>query len=119
MEYVLIVVLQLLGIGFYVGQKVMELDKLTPDDSLPQVFAMFWKTDRITMMISALVLLLHLVGHYIAEDYTDYPSTVENYSLWSFGIAFVLGYAGQFLIYLALGKAVGKAKRVLEEKLDK
>jgi hypothetical protein len=117
MEYVLIIVLQLLGFGLHVGQTIMKLDALKPDDTLGQVFGEFWKTDRITVLISAVILLLCLVVHYIVGEYTDLHDTVEYYELKSFGVSFVLGYAGQFLIYLALGKAVDKAKSILEDKL--
>lgn len=115
MEYVLIIVLELLGIGFHVGQKVLELDKKSPDDSLSEVFGLFWNADRITVFISGLVLTLNVVGHYIVEVYAPKHITGwEYYDLFSFGLALVLGYGGQRLIY----KALGRAEQVIGKKVD-
>jgi ABC-type Fe3+ transport system permease subunit len=117
MEYALIIILQLLGIGFHVGQKVHELDKKFENDTLQQVFNQFWNSDRVTVFISGLVLLLNLVVHYIIEEYAAGIRSIENYDLYSFGVALVLGYAGQRLIYKYLGKAEEVLNKKVEEKL--
>lgn len=106
MEYLLIVILELLGIGFHAGQKVLELDKKSPDDSLSDVFSLFWESDRITILISGLVLALNVVGHYIMEEYAPAHITQwEYYDLSSFALALLLGYFGQRKIYQLFGKA--------------
>lgn len=108
-EYLLIIALELAGISLHVLQKVLELDKKSPDDSLSEVFGLFWKSDRITVFISFVVLFLNVIGHYIIEEYG--PEAITNheyYDLTSFAVALILGYAGQRLIYKWLGKAEAK-----------
>jgi hypothetical protein len=114
MEYFLIIFLEVLGIGFKVGLTLWELDKLKPDDTLSDVFKDFWNKDRVTVFISALVLVLNVVVHFIIANYApSLTAEIEYYNLWAFGAAFVLGYAGQWLLYKALGKAVKMAETKL------
>lgn len=118
MEYALIFVLQLLGIGFHVGQKVLELDKLKPDDSLADVFKLFWKEDKITTFISGLILILNEVLYLILLDYgPDSLVKYEYFDLIFFALSLVLGYSGQRIIYGALGKAVSFAEKKVSDKL--
>jgi len=119
MEYIIIIILQLLGIGFHVGQKVLELDKLSPDDSLGDVFKLFWKTDKITILISGLILIMFVIGHYVVHNYT--PKTIASYEyldLITFVAALVFGYGGQGIIYRALGKSIDFANKKIDEKLS-
>lgn len=122
--YFLIFILQLIGISLHVLQKVLALDKLAPDDSLGEVFSLFWKSDRITVFISCAMLALNLVGHYIIEDYGQgliaYINSYKylSYDLLAFALAFVLGYLGQRKIYQWLGKAEGILDKQAE-KLEK
>lgn len=118
MEYALIFVLQLLGIGFHVGQKVLELDKLKPDDSLGDVFKLFWKEDKITTFISVLILILNEVLYLILLDYgPDSIVQYEYFDLIFFAASLVMGYSGQRIIYGALGKAVSFAEKKVSDKL--
>lgn len=119
MDYFWIFILQLIGIGFHVGQKIYELDKLSPDDSLEDVFNIFWKSDRVTVFISVVILAFNLSVHSIMHDYG--PKSIldyEYYHLISFAIALVLGYAGQRIVYGALGKAVDFAEKKINDKLQ-
>lgn len=114
MEYLLIIALQLIGCGLHVLQKALELDKKYPDDTLSDVFSMFWQSDKITLLISLLILCLSLIGYYVIEVYTPQLFNIEFFELYAFGIAFLLGYAGQRLIY----KYLGKAEKYLDRKVD-
>lgn len=120
MEYLFIVILQLLGIGFQVGFKVYELDKKFEDDTLEDVFSTFWKADRITVFISGLILLLNLVVHLIVDEYApkirewEYNGFV-NYYIIAFFLALLFGYGGQRILY----HYFGKAEKVLTDKADK
>lgn len=114
MEYLIISILQLIGISLHVLQKVLELDKKFENDTLGSVFAMFWKTDRVTLIISFVILCLNLVVHYIIEDYAPQLREIDNWVLYGFGLALLLGYAGQRLVY----KYLGKAEEVLNKKID-
>lgn len=120
MEYLLIVILQLLGVGFQVGPKLYHLDKQFTDDTLQEVWSVFWNSDRVTMFISAFILLLDLVTHLIIHVYA--PEIREwryngliNYFTVSFSIALMLGYAGQRILY----HYMGTAEKVLMERADK
>jgi hypothetical protein len=120
MEYALIFILQVLGIGFHVGQKVLEIDKLAAHDSLSDVFKLFWDTDKFTVLISCfLILPLNEVIYYILIQYG--PDSIVKYDYFDlifFGFSLVLGYAGQRLVYGALGKAVDFAEKKVSEKLQ-
>jgi hypothetical protein len=117
MEYTLILILQFLGIGFHVMQKISILGDKFPEKTIGDIQAIFWKQDYDTLIVSALVLLLNLVAHYIVGEYTDIPS-IKYYHLYSFGIALVLGYAGQRIIYKYLGTAEKFLDRKIETKLQ-
>lgn len=114
MEYLLIIALQLLGIGFHVMQKVISLGATYPQDGPAVVFKAFFKEDWDTLGVSGLVLLLNLVVHYILNRYAPGLSTVPNYDLYNFGVALVLGYAGQRVVY----KYLGTAEKLLDRKSD-
>ena len=113
MEYILIIILQLIGIGLHVMQKVSAINDKYPEKSHKEVFVLFWQEDFNTVVISALVLALNLTGHYIIEHYTDIASKAY-FHLWNFGTALVLGYAGQRIIY----KYLGTAERFLDKKVE-
>jgi len=115
MEYALIILFQILGIGFSVGQKVLELDKLSPDDTLNDVMKLFWHKDRVTILMSILVLVFNLTVHFTIEEYAPQLLDGEYHMLWSFGIALLLGFTGQKLIYKALGKAEGIVNKKIED----
>jgi len=113
--YLIITILQVIGIGLNVLQKVLALDKLAPDDSLKDVFVLFWKNDRITVLISGFVLALNLVAHYVIGEYGPESITgYEYYDLISFGIALLLGYIGQRKIY----EWLGKAEQAIDKKMN-
>lgn len=114
MEYALIFILQAIGISLSVTQKVTLLDKQFPDFNKKQIFAVFLDEDWTTLLGSAIVLILNIVTHYIVDNYTTYHDTFENYDLYSFAIALILGYAGQRLIY----KWLGSAEKALDKKVS-
>ena len=115
MEYLIVFVLQGIGISLSAAQKMLELDKKFPDDKLSDVINLFLREDRITLFISGLILIFNLVAHFIIDFYTELPLTVGYYPLLAFGVSFVLGYAGQRIIY----KYLGKAESLLLKKADK
>lgn len=105
MEYLLIFILQIIGIGFHVMQKIISLGDMHPDKNRSQIFSAFLYEDWDTLAVSCLVIATHLIAHYIVENYTDLSMTSEKYILYSFGLALILGYAGQRLAYKFLGSA--------------
>ena len=126
MVYALILACLILGIGFHVGQKVFELDKLYTDDKLKDVFVLLWKTDKVTILISIFliipfVLLVYLITHVYWLD-TLLPGErtgffTKYFDLIFFAASFVLGYAGQRLLYALLGKAVDYAENKVNENI--
>jgi len=117
MEYLLIFILQLIGVGFHVMQKIILLGDKHPDKNRSQVFSAFLYEDWDTLVVSSLVVATHLIAHYIVENYTDLSLTSEKYILWSFGIALILGYAGQRLAYKFLGSAENFLDKKVNDKL--
>lgn len=95
-------------------QKIIGLGNTNPTKTIREIIAIFVSEDWDTLIVSALVLLLNLVAHFIIAAYTTLPNTVEYYPLYSFGAALVLGYAGQRLIY----KYLGSAEKFLDKKVD-
>lgn len=116
MEYLLIFILQLLGIGFHVMQKIISIGSEFPEKSRSQVFSAFLYEDWDTLLVSWLVLITHLVAHYVVLNYTALSTSLEQYSFWSFGLALLLGYAGQRLIYKYLGSAEDFLNKKINDK---
>lgn len=119
-EYFFITLFQILGVLLAIGQVLRELDKLEPGDNLKQLWQMFWDKDKITVMISAVILVLHLSIHAAVDYYNlaDFILTRNYYLLLNFALALVIGYGGQWLIYQVLGKAVDFVKRKVDNKLQ-
>ena len=123
MEYFLIFVLQLFGIGFHIVQTVRKLDSEHPDKKISEIFTLFFNNEWVTLFGSSLVVFLHLTTHYIVDTYApELRETKINifvaqvpYIIGSFVMAFCLGYFGQRIIY----KFFGKAETYLGNKVDK
>lgn len=121
MEYVLIIILELCGIALHVLRKVFELDKKSPDDKLGEVFKLFWSEDRVTLLMSAVVLVVNLVAHYIVHVYASFLVENQYYYVIAFTLAFVIGYFGQRKIYSVFGvaeKVIDKRVERLEKQLS-
>lgn len=121
MDYVLILALQLIGIGLHVAQKINVIDKKFPAFSMKECIVTFFNEDWITLFVSALVLVLNLIVHYIVHEFSiestdwvwsSYP--IVNYYTLSFMIALLLGYLGQRKIYQWLGSA----EKILDQKVQ-
>lgn len=124
MEYFLICALQIIGCVSHVLQKVFELDKKFPDDTLGDVFHEFWKSDKVTLLISLLILFADLLGHFIVSHY--FPSSKDweiiipvvgwhvPYIIAHFIFALAIGYGGQRVFY----KWLGKAEKILSDKAE-
>jgi hypothetical protein len=96
-------------------QKVSELDNKYPELKWKEVFALFIKEDWDTMVISGLVWATQTVIHVILFIFApELPASIEYYILWAFGIALVLGYCGQRVVY----KFFGSAEKVLIKQID-
>lgn len=113
MEYLLIIALQLLGIGFNVLQVLIRLDTKYVDDTFKDVWIAFWKEDKFTLILSGLILLTDLTAHFILTYYNNQLIKWEYFTVVSLGTAFILGYAGQRLVY----KWLGSAEKFLDKKI--
>lgn len=124
MEYALIIILQFLGIGFSVMQKVSALSDKYPNETRKGIIDMFFKEDWDTLFCSALVLIGNLTCHFIIDLYfpsvrdsgVSIPGTsiVIPYLGASFLAAFGFGYFGQRIIY----KVLGTAEKKISEKIQ-
>lgn len=118
MEYLLIILLQLIGIGLHVTQVIIKLGNDNRDKARNEILRIFWNEDWDTLLASALILILNLAAHYIVGEYA--PKKIidyEYYMLISFGLALLFGYAGQRIVYSALGKAEIFLNKKIEGKL--
>jgi hypothetical protein len=125
MEYFLIIVLQLLGIGFHVMQKIISMGDNHPEKTRGQIFDTFFREDWDTLMVSALVLFTDLTIHFIMNYYDPHLMNTSfafpalwgftiSYRAVSFIIALFLGYAGQRVAY----KLFGTAEKLLNKKIE-
>lgn len=118
--YLIILAIQFLGISWHLGEKLMEFDKQLPDDSLWDVFKMIWKSDKISILISFLLipasteLLYYVVINYAPDNLTK----TDYFTLGFFGLALVFGYSGQKKIYGILGKMSDVVDKKIAAKLD-
>lgn len=125
MLYVFVFFFQLIGVGFHVGQRVIEIDKRIEGDTWKDVINVFVKENLISLFISALVLLSDIMIHLALSTYTDIPSKPITVPVleWNLPFAIVailwswlMGYAGQRIIYSILGKAEHIVIKKVEEK---
>jgi len=114
MEYLIVLILELIGISLHVMEKISVFDKQYPERSINQICKVFWRHDWNTVIISAIVLLLNLMIHLIINWYAPELTTIKYYLLYAFGGALLLGFAGQGLIY----KYLGTAEKFLDKKVN-
>jgi hypothetical protein len=121
MEYLIITTMQIIGISLSFIFKIKALDTKFPDFTKKQIFAVFWDEDWTTLLGSVIVLALNLVVHFIMAQYTPHIFELVwltiPYMVWSFGIALILGWGGQRLIYNWLGSAEKALDKKVTEKL--
>lgn len=118
MEYALIFILQLIGIGFHVMQKISGLGNQFPLKPRKEIFSIFMQEDWDTLLISGLIIALNEVAHYVIHIYAPDIAGYAHFELIVFGIALVLGYAGQNLIYKWLGSAQNFLDKKVSDKLS-
>lgn len=119
MEYALIFALQIIGIGLNVMQNLMLLGTKFPDEEPLMIIHIFWKQDWDSLGVSAFVLMLDLTVHFAFSYFKAPFITGEYYIFISLGIALVLGYAGQRMVYKYLGSAEKFLDKKVGDQLDK
>jgi hypothetical protein len=105
MVYLLILILQTIGVGFHVMQKVISIGTSNPEKHKNEILGIFFQEDWDTLLVSLLILALDEVAHYVITHYAVSLSAYQYFDLISMGVALILGYAGQNLIYKWLGTA--------------
>ena len=124
LEYVFILMAQILGILFHVGQKIITLDKENPDKSIREIRNLFFENEWASLFVSAVIIVAHVFIHAVIAFYL--PGTEENvieiplinvFVPWGLAgvlLAIILGYSGQRLAY----KYLGKVESILSKKAD-
>lgn len=131
MDYVLIIMLQFLGVCYRVGETIAQLKKTYPTETKGKIFDIFFKEDWNTLFMSAVVLATDLIFHYIVSKFSInweiiiwQPWGVVDitigtlYGILSYLIAIVLGYKGQDLIYKWLGTAATRLDKEVTDKIQ-
>jgi hypothetical protein len=115
MEYFLALVLQLLGISFHVMQKIITLGDRDKTISRSEIISIFLSEDWDTLLVSFLVLVTCMVFHFSANYY--FPESMNKIVeipilnidvpivILILILSFVIGYAGQRIVYKWLGSA--------------
>lgn len=122
MEYFLALVLQVLGISFHVMQKIISLGDKHKDKTRSEIFSIFLAEDWDTLAVSALVLVTCMVFHFSANYYfPESMNKIVEIPILNIDVpivililiaSFVIGYAGQRLVY----KWLGSAEKYLDKK---
>jgi hypothetical protein len=114
MIYLFTTILFLLGVGYHVMQKIMELRAKFPELGFKVIFGTFFKQEWDSLLRSFLVYCtLELSLVIISMAQAKMPPWWDKYFA-PYILALVLGYAGQRLAYKYLSTAEG----VLAEKSD-
>lgn len=114
-----------LGIVLHVLVTMQTINKNTPSATFIDVWDQYWKTDKISLIISivSFALLLYMSSEYIDLknlDKVDFHESLADRVLHSKLATFiktssaVAGYFSDYIIY----KLLGKTKKVLDKKLD-
>ena len=124
-EYFFILIAQVIGILFHIGQKIISLDKQYPEKNFTEIRNLFFENEWSSLFVSGVIILAHLFLHGVIAFYL--PGAEENvieipftnilvpWGLAGVLIAIVFGYAGQRLAY----KYLGKAEQYLSDKADR
>lgn len=115
MEYLLIFLLYALGAYFSALEKVAAIRKRNPGYSFRTVSNTYLAEEWNTIMVSGGGLLLMEIFWYIMhKGNVQFPAWVHQYG-GVYGLALVLGYCFQRLIY----KFLGTTEKAIENKIDK
>jgi hypothetical protein len=129
MDYILIIIFQVLGVMYRAGKQVGELKKKYPQADRKHVTDLYFKEDWNVLAMSVVVLLTDLAVHYVVSmlgiNWTQKFELLgvnltwgAVYLLFSAGIAIVLGYKGQDLIYKWLGTAADRLDKEVSQKIQ-
>lgn len=123
MEYLFIIAFQVVGILCHVAQKIVQFDRESPEKTRKQIVDLFFENEWSSLGSSGVFLFLHLLIHG-ASDYYNWLGETEAIALFgvmipmtaiSLGIALVIGYGGQRIVY----KYLGNMEAVLNKTADK
>lgn len=96
-------------------QKIIIIGDKNPAMRKNEVIGAFLSEDWDTLFVSALIVALDLLIHFVVDEYYHFIFAEHQwYIAASFGIALVFGYAGQRMIY----KYLGSAERYLDKKVE-
>jgi hypothetical protein len=114
MIFILTTLIFILGVGFHVTRVIDKLRIKFPTLCINDILNTFFKEEWNTLFRSALVLCTYELFLFIIQTAEiKMPGWWEKF-LVPYGLALVLGYAGQRLIY----KYLGTAESVLEKQVD-
>lgn len=114
MIYFLTIVLFIIGVLLHVMSRISKLRKKFPELAAGDVFLTFFREDWDSLIVSGLVLLGLEVALYIiqVEQGIVLPAWLDTWGMYLF--SFVMGYAGQRLVYKYLNTAEGVLERKVE-----
>jgi hypothetical protein len=113
-EFVLLIVFQILGIGFHVMQKIIKLGNDNPSKTRKEITGIFFVEDWDTLFVSGLILFLVVASHIAILFFATVLREWDYYILASFAVSLMLGYGGQRFIYKQLGTAEAFLNRKVE-----
>lgn len=123
--YIVILIAGSCGIATHIGMAMYTINKNTPGIDLSGVWKQYWKTDAMSCILSVLVLVGYTVivsewvdmnklqGIHIGEQ-VDEKNYHERLAGFIKTISYFIGLLADYIIY----KVMGKAKKVIDQKLD-
>ena len=123
MEYLIIIILEFCGVAFSMGTKIAELNKnTTEEDTISHILHTYVRRDFVTIFLSGIVIIMNIVFHYVMELFGTGLATrvfgdLNTYKVFSFALAFFLGWGGQAFFYKLLGKTEQYLHKRVDEKL--
>ena len=113
MDYLLTIVLFILGVCFHVMQKIMILKASFPQLKFRDIWNTFFKQEWDSLVVSGLVLCVAEIALFIAvNNKVTLPNWLDEWGMYL--IPLVLGYSGQRIAY----KYLQTAEAVLEKKVE-
>lgn len=113
MDYIITSLLLVLGVCFFVMQKVSALKRKYSEIGFTKIWGLFFSEEWDSLMVSTLVLIVWNIFLTVCEmNQIKFPVWFDYYGIYA--LALVLGYAGQRLAYKYLTTIEG----ILEKKAE-
>lgn len=114
MEYIIIFAFSAFGVLFHVWQTIIDLGNQFKDKTRKEIISIFFKEEWDSLGLSVCIAGFLLLVHYVIHTYLPSAVAWQYFEVFYFGVALIMGYTGQRLLY----KWLGSAADALDKKVD-